>query len=410
MYDANASYEENYARGPQPKLNGSGKLPIVTFLEPARFKVWNVPLQIPFGIPAGPLLNSSYVIAALKAGFCVPTYKTVRSGSWKSHGAPNIVCVLDRVCESGQLEVQKPNSFSNIFPNDDKGESSAHLGSRIGRPMTATDYLRPHKLSITNSFGVPSQSSALWTQDFAEIQQEPFTQGQTLVCLSFQGSRSGQSHSDIETLIEDSVQTALLARKALNCYESPSASAFLEINLSCPNEKGAPLFSDVLGCAKLLSAVQEALLETEKQTGSGHVYLVAKIGYMSAKTTLNWLSENHMFVDGVSAINTIPAEIESPQGKVILGVGQKHAGVCGEVIKPYGLKMIKHLADARIQLKLLPRHFALFGVGGAMTAADLCDYLDAGADVVQAATGAMWNLELASEVASRLGVAHRLSY
>ena len=45
-----------------------------------------------------------------------------------------------------------------------------------------------------------------------------------------------------------------------------------------------------------------------------------------------------------------------------------------------------------------------------MEAGQVCQYLDAGADLVQSATGAMWNLELASETASRLGVAHELAY
>jgi dihydroorotate dehydrogenase len=40
----------------------------------------------------------------------------------------------------------------------------------------------------------------------------------------------------------------------------------------------------------------------------------------------------------------------------------------------------------------------IIGVGGVMTADDYHPYIDAGANAVQSATGAMWNPDLAAEI------------
>lgn len=44
------------------------------------------------------------------------------------------------------------------------------------------------------------------------------------------------------------------------------------------------------------------------------------------------------------------------------------------------------------------KDFAIIGVGGVMTPEDYLEYKNAGADIVQSATGAMWNPYLAQEI------------
>ena len=57
--------------------------------------------------------------------------------------------------------------------------------------------------------------------------------------------------------------------------------------------------------------------------------------------------------------------------------------------------MIKRLKRIRENLK---KDFAIVGVGGVMTPADYFEYRKQDADLVQSATGAMWNPYLAKEI------------
>ncbi len=51
------------------------------------------PVNLPFGIPAGPLLNSRFTTAAFHMGFDLATYKTVRSRAWGCNPFPNVLAV-----------------------------------------------------------------------------------------------------------------------------------------------------------------------------------------------------------------------------------------------------------------------------------------------------------------------------
>ena len=48
--------------------------------------------------------------------------------------------------------------------------------------------------------------------------------------------------------------------------------------------------------------------------------------------------------------------------------------------------------------ELQQKKFLVIGVGGVMNVADYREYIDAKADVVMSATGAMWNPSLAKEI------------
>jgi len=105
-------------------------------------------------------------------------------------------------------------------------------------------------------------------------------------------------------------------------------------------------------------------------------------------------------VQGISAINTISAEIVNESGAQALpGEGRVRSGVCGHAIKWAGLDMVKKLKNLREELGL---GYAIIGVGGVMNADDFFEYRNAGADVVMSATGAMWNPYLAKDIKERL--------
>ena len=150
-YDPKKSYEENYANGPGASL-----------LEAAT----DTKGGLAFGIPAGPLLNSAYVIAALNAGYDIPVYKTVRTREYKCHPWPNVLPV-DVTGDLGVMEETKTL-------------------------ITKEEYSEP--LSITNSFGVPSKSPDVWQPDM-ERAAKSAEKGQ-MVVGSFQGTKWENASAD----------------------------------------------------------------------------------------------------------------------------------------------------------------------------------------------------------------------
>jgi hypothetical protein len=66
FYDPLRSYEENYAIG--PFCNFENKKKTQDPLSPPQFYFFGQKVNLPFGIPAGPLLNSNYIKAAFDKG------------------------------------------------------------------------------------------------------------------------------------------------------------------------------------------------------------------------------------------------------------------------------------------------------------------------------------------------------
>ena len=169
----------------------------------------------------------------------------------------------------------------------------------------------------------------------------------------------------------------------------------IEVNLSCPNvaNEGVLCYSP--------NAVETICRKIKEKIGK--TKLLAKIGYFT--TDQNKLLEKIVnkispFVDGIAAINTIAAPIVDINGNQALpGPQRLKSGVCGAGIKWAGIDMVKRLAGIRNKLK---KDFAIIGVGGVMTPKDFLDYRKAGADLVQSATGAMWNPYLAYDISTKI--------
>src|SRR3989344_2242197 len=344
FYDPNKSYEENFKEGPfgdfaNDQIFENAGEPKYEFLG---HKVFS-----PFGIPAGPLVNGKFVKAALDKGFDICTYKTVRSGKYACHAWPNVVSIdLD-----GELTLEKAEA--------------GIVGTK--------DFHEP--LSITNSFGVPSFEPSFWQKDLADAVNYASV-GQTVIG-SFQGTPKGDGNK----YIQDFALTAKLAKE--------TGVKILEVNLSCPNEgSGHLLCFDLERTQKVVEAIKNE---------TGNTPLIIKIAYFKDQADLGKLiSMVGKMVQGVEAINTIPALILDNKGKQYLpGEGRLKSGVCGAGIKWAGLKMVKRLKDLR---EILNLNFSIVGVGGIITAEDYQEYRKAEADAGLSATGAMWNPFLAQEV------------
>lgn len=347
FFDPLKSYEENLAEGPFGAF-ADGEI-FQDEGEP-QYEIFGHKVYLPFGIPAGPLLNSAFVKAALDKGFDMPMYKTVRTGAYPTHPWPNVLSVT--------LE-------GDLTPE------------RATQPLlTSKEYTEP--LSITNSFGVPSKDPDVWQPDMREAVR--YAKRGQVVAASFQGTH----HEDDteKTYIADWVRAATLVKE--------TGAHILEANLSCPNEGTQTLLC--FDTAKV-RAIAEAI-----KNEIGDTPLLLKTAYFENKEALRTLIEaTGTVVDGFSVINTIAAEVVDKDGTQALpgGPGRKRSGVCGASIRWAGLEMTAYLKELREEFGF---SYLIAGVGGVTVPDDYRLYREAGADIVMSATGAMWNPYLAREI------------
>lgn len=359
FYDPNKSYEDNYKEGPfgafaDPDLIGADGKDLRTNEEP-RYNFLGFKINTPFGIPSGPLLNAKFCEAAFKKGFDVIHYKTRRSSEFPCNPQPNVLFVET----NGDLTLEKakkPLKASRIAPDE------------------------LSKVSITNSFGNPSPDHEVWQDDMKKAIKSAGS-GQLLIASVVGTIKEGFSP-------EDYYDDFAYASK----YAKDAGAKVIEINLSCPNvaSEGVLCYSP---------DADEAIVKKVRTAVGGDVKLLVKLGYFSAEQQElleDIIKRIDPYIDGISAINTIPAPVVNEKGKQALpGPGRLNAGICGAGIKWAGLDMVKRLNNVR---KSKGYDFAIIGVGGVMTHLDFMEYKNAGADIVQSATGAMWNPNLAQEI------------
>jgi dihydroorotate dehydrogenase (NAD+) catalytic subunit len=349
FYDWTKTFDENVADGPYfdtiPTLVRSGE-PEFTFL--------GFPIYLPFGIAAGPLPTGKHVKAAFDWGYDVVHYKTMRTVPFPA------------------------NPFPNVIPIDVEGDitlEAADKGLTL-RDDFPTDI---SKLVITNSFGNPGLGPDFWVEDMKKAVVSAGN-GQVMVASTFGTAREGMSSEDFWQDFADASKMAV-----------GTGAKIIELNLSCPNVMGEGIVcytpDAVIGICK---RTREAIGDTP---------LMIKLGYFSDKqqTLLEHImAEVNHYIDAVALINTIPAKIYNKQGgQALPGEGRLTSGLCGAGIKWAGLDMVKRLGALRKEKNYT---YEIAGIGGVMTPDDFFEYREAGAELVQACTGPMWNPNLAAEI------------
>lgn len=349
FYDPNKSYDDNYVDGP-PVLD-SGTPPRRELKNPKEFEFLGHKISLPFGIPPGPLLNSQFMKAAFDWGFDVSTYKTVRSDAFPCHPFPNIL-------------------FVNV-------EDALHPDRT---PRLTTTNKKPKEieaLNITNSFGVPSKPPAVWKKDVAQALS--YAKPNQLMILSFMGTVK-----PVQTQEEFVHDFAAAAR-----FAAETGAKVLEANLSCPN-----IGNEGLVCYNI--EVSEGVCKAIRKA-IGDRPLVLKIGYYKDEDQLaKFAAMADKYAQAIAAINTLQVEVVDQDGQQALpGPMRLKSGVCGSSIRWAGLEMVKRLYTLKQKNNY---SYEIMGVGGVLTKDDYVMYRQAGADVVQSATGAMWNPLLAHEI------------
>jgi len=347
FYDIYKSYEENYELGPVGLRNF--KKPVLKKIN-LKYKFLGFNIMIPFGIPAGPLLNSKFTKAAFDFGFAVSTYKTIRSDFLPCLPYPNI------------LFVKTPKE---LHPE------------KIKQLVTTRKLNSLSKISITNSFGVPGWKPEIWQKDVRKALA--YVKKGQLMILGFMATvRENQTHKQF---LDDFEITAKLADE--------TGAKVLEVNLSCPNRG-----NDDLVCYDI-KTTKEACSKIRKAIGNKP--LILKVGYFKTDRELKKLSEiANEYANAIASINTIPMKVVDRNGNQALsGKNRIKSGICGTAIKWAGLEMVNRLKKIKEKNNY---NFEIIGVGGVITPKDYLEYRKAGADLVQSATGSMWNPYLAHEV------------
>lgn len=335
IYDIEKSYAFNLENGPFFR----GEIP----KRPESRRKTNFlgfSLRSPLGVPAGPLLGSKWVKLATQLGFDLPVYKTIRSFAHPSHALPNMIFV----------ETDSPNRV--------------HAARKTPQG--------PAHLSVTNSFGMPSQSPDFILQDIAKA-QECLQEGQALIVSIVGTPNQGVSFAD------DFVKAALLAKEA--------GAKIIEANFSCPNVRKAEgcLYVSPETVKLFASALVKAIHPTP---------LIIKVGLFPNDALLQdvLITAARAGVQAVCGLNSVSMQVTDSEGKAALGPSRLASGVCGALIRPKAIEFIRKAAEINQQEKL---GLTLMGCGGVVEPHHFDEFLDAGADIAMSATGMMWDPYLA---------------
>jgi dihydroorotate dehydrogenase (NAD+) catalytic subunit len=167
---------------------------------------------------------------------------------------------------------------------------------------------------------------------------------------------------------------------------SPAITAF-ELNLSCPNSSAGGIeFGAEAGC------VQRIVSACRARTS---LPLVAKLSPVLPDIGTMAVVARDAGADAVSVVNTVPGLLFGTNGQVRLGQG--FGGLSGPALLPVGLLAVARVAERTSGMPVI-------GVGGVRSAADVRQYLRAGASLVALGTGALADPRLPERIVAELEV------
>ena len=340
-YDIGKSYDWNYANAPKP-----------IEVDPAAcagsWDFCGLPVNSPIGVPAGPLLNSDWILYYASLGFSVLTYKTVRSSYRACYEPPNLVPVREApLAEAGGcVTVASPD-----------------------RPVD----------TWAISFGMPSKDPSVWREDVTRTRRS-LRLGQALVVSVVASPKQGW------TLDEISADFACCARWAVD-----AGAQAIEANLSCPNvcTQEGQLYTSPHAAARVAAEIRNAI---------GRTPLILKIGLFDgreqAKAFVVVVGE---YATALSTVNSITATVAGRDGAPLFGGLTR--GIGGVSIRDRSNAEVAMLRDI---IGTSGSGIRLIGVGGVSTAADVRERLAAGTHHVQIATAAMLDPEVGMRIRREL--------
>lgn len=345
-YRITETYDWNYAHAPAVP---SQVVPVPAV--PGTWDFCGLPLRSPLGMPAGPLLNSGWILYYAALGFDVLTYKTVRSSARASHALPNLLPIRS-------------------------------VPLTTGAATLVADPAQPDPDSWAISFGMPSKDPVVWQQD-VEAARKGLPPDKVLVVSVV------ASPDETWTLDQIAGDFARCARHARD-----AGADAIEANLSCPNvcSQEGSLYQSPDASGAIAAAIRLSVPELP---------LVLKIGLMDdSEHAAAFVRAVAGSVAAISTANTITAVVKRPDGTPLFDGLTR--GVGGRVIGP---RCLAELAMLRGVIDEAGAGVRLISVGGIGSTVDVVDRLRAGAHHVQIATAAMLNprigLQIREELARR---------
>ena len=344
-YDPNQTWRWNLLHAPPPHT------PAVVAPVKGDWSWCGISVSSPLGIPAGPLLDSRWLLHYANLGFDILVYKTVRSLSRECYPLPNLVPV-----QTGSL-------------------------SAAGEKLPATEQMNG---SWAVSFGMPSQSPDVWRKD-VEFAREQLPSGKVLV-VSVVGTQDECITDPVASLQQLADDFAVCAKWAIE-----NGAHGVEANFSCPNVSTAD--------GQLYQQPEAAGLVAERIRDSiGDAPLVLKIGRVASVEDANELHKHVApFVNGLAMTNSIAAQVIADDGQLLFD-GQSR-GICGDATRAASIAQTRM---CRQTLTASGHTLDLIGVGGISTADHVREYLSAGATSVALATAAMVDPDIGLQIRSSL--------
>jgi len=263
-YDIGESYEWNYQHGPDSTPHV--EVPDV----PGHWTFCGLPVASPLGMPAGPLLNSRWILHYAALGFDVLTYKTVRSCFRASYDPPNLLPVAPTVLT---------------------GEGAELTAAASGDTWAI-------------SFGMPSRDPSEWRPDVERVRRGL----RARQILSVSVVASPQTGWTMSQLADDFAQCALWAADA--------GAQVVEANLSCPNvcTKEADLYLSPAAAGEIASTIRARLPR--------EIPLAMKIGlFQTEQQAAAVLRALAPLATAVSSTNSITATVRNRFGGLKRGIG-----------------------------------------------------------------------------------------
>jgi len=341
-YDISQTYDWNYANAPARDL----KLEVPPC--PGSWDFCGIPIDSPLGMPAGPLLNSGWILYYAQLGFSVLTYKTVRSAFRACYELPNLL----------------PVDATQLSGNRD-----------VAAPAAASD-------SWAISFGMPSKDRITWQRD-VEVARRGLASNQVLTVSVV---ATPQPDWTLDDMAEDFVRCAKWARDA--------GAQAIEANLSCPNvcSQEGQLYKSPNSSAEIAARMQSAI---------DGLPLILKIGLFDDRDQAGAFVEAVApFATALSTVNSISAQIVGPDGQAhFAGLNRGIGGACIRARCQAEIAMLDRvIRERRSKLRLI-------AVGGMGSPADIRERMAAGAHHVQLATAAMLDPSVAIRIRSELTLA-----
>ncbi|HEX6434591.1 MAG TPA: dihydroorotate dehydrogenase [Gemmatimonadales bacterium] len=151
-----------------------------------------------------------------------------------------------------------------------------------------------------------------------------------------------------------------------------SGLAGFELNLSCPNTSAGGIeFGADAGCVQRIVSTCRARTKLP---------LIAKLSPLLPDIGAMAIAARDAGADAVSAVNTLPGMLWHSDGPARLGQG--NGGISGPALLPLGVLAVARILDRTGGMPVI-------GVGGVRSAADVRQYLRAGASLVGLGTGAL---------------------